>query len=140
MIGEPESVWKLGTELGEGPLWSARDETLWFVDIKKKNIHRYDTRAGKGSTFGAPDQTGFLAPLADGTFIAGVKTGLHTFNPKDGHFTLRHTVEPDRPGNRLNDGAVDAAGRLWFGSMDDAEEAKTGRLYRLDDSGPTADG
>src|SRR6185503_13761487 len=32
--------------------------------------------------------------------------------------------------NRLNDGAVDALGRLWFGSMDDGETEATGRLYR----------
>jgi sugar lactone lactonase YvrE len=44
-------------------------------------------------------------------------------------------VEPDRPGNRLNDAAVDADGRLWFGSMDDAERDPTGRLYCLSREG-----
>ncbi len=41
-------------------------------------------------------------------------------------------MEPGLPGNRLNDGAVDARGRLWFGSMDDGEAAASGRLYCLD--------
>jgi sugar lactone lactonase YvrE len=41
-------------------------------------------------------------------------------------------VEADKPGNRLNDGAVDAQGRLWFGSMEDAEENATGALYCFD--------
>lgn len=40
--------------------------------------------------------------------------------------------EPDRPGNRFNDGKCDAQGRLWAGSMDDAVVAATGWLYRLD--------
>ncbi len=49
---------------------------------------------------------------------------------------LRHAVEPHKPGNRLNDGAVDAQGYLWFGSMDDAEEHPSGCLHRLEDDGP----
>ena len=44
-------------------------------------------------------------------------------------------IEPDRPGNRLNDGKADARGRLWVGSMDDAEEAPAGSLYRIDPDG-----
>jgi sugar lactone lactonase YvrE len=44
-------------------------------------------------------------------------------------------VEPLELGNRLNDGFVDAEGRLWFGSMHDAELAPTGGLYRLEPGG-----
>jgi sugar lactone lactonase YvrE len=39
--------------------------------------------------------------------------------------------ERDAPDNRLNDGACDAIGRFWAGSMDDTEKASTGHLYRL---------
>ena len=132
----PECVWALGAELGEGPLWSARDEALWFVDIKQKRIHRYEPITGNKQSFDAPAAPGFLVPLPDGQFIAGLKTGLHTFNPLTGRFTLRHTVEPHQPDNRLNDGAVDPSGHLWFGSMHDAEEHPTGSLHRLEDGGP----
>jgi sugar lactone lactonase YvrE len=41
-------------------------------------------------------------------------------------------VEADLAGNRFNDGAVDPAGRFWFGSMDLAETDPTGSFYRLD--------
>jgi sugar lactone lactonase YvrE len=47
-------------------------------------------------------------------------------------------VEPGLPNNRLNDGAVDPRGRLWFGSMGDGETEATGKLYRLDRSGLAA--
>ncbi|HEY1961854.1 MAG TPA: SMP-30/gluconolactonase/LRE family protein [Rhizomicrobium sp.] len=133
---EPECVWPLDAELGEGPVWSARERALWFVDIKQKKIHRYDATTGDGRSWDAPAQPGFLAPLKDGSFIAGLQTGLHRFHPESGAFTYLYDVEPQRPGNRLNDGAVDPRGRLWFGSMDDAEAEATGCLYRLDSSGP----
>jgi hypothetical protein len=40
--------------------------------------------------------------------------------------------EPEREGNRFNDGKCDAQGRFWGGSMDFACAAPTGALYRLD--------
>jgi xylono-1,5-lactonase len=136
MTSKPECVWALGAELGEGPLWSPRDQALWFVDIKQKRIHRFDPKSGKGKSWNAPAQPGFLAPLANGDFIAGLKGGLFTFSPKSGRFVLRHKVEAHKPENRLNDGAVDAEGYLWFGSMHDGEEHPTGCLHRLEDGGP----
>ena len=41
----------------------------------------------------------------------------------------------ERPGNRFNDGKVDARGRFWAGTMDDAEDGAYGTLYRLDGNG-----
>jgi sugar lactone lactonase YvrE len=131
-ISSPACVWDLGCELGEGPVWSPSEQALWFVDIKRRQIHRHDARTGEGRSWSAPAPPGFLARLADGGWLAGLKTGLHRFDPGAGTFALHCEVEPDRPGNRLNDGAVDALGRLWFGSMDDEEAEPTGCLYRLE--------
>lgn len=126
-------IWPLQCQLGEGPVWWSG--AVWFTDIKQKMVHRFDPVTGQGQTWSAPSEVGFLAPRANGHFIAGTKTGLHDFDPASGLFTLLRTVEPGLPTNRLNDGAVDPRGRLWFGSMDDGEAAPSGRLYRLDRDG-----
>ena len=42
------------------------------------------------------------------------------------------SVPGEPAGNRLNDACTDPWGRVWFGSMDDAEEAKSGRFYVFD--------
>ena len=131
----PQLVSRSDCELGEGPVWSARDRSVWFVDIKGHRIHRFEPATGAARSWRAPDQVGFIAPLADGRWIAGVKGGLHRFDPTSGLFNLVALVEDATPGNRLNDGFVDPAGRLWFGSMDDGEAALTGALYRLDRRG-----
>ncbi|HEY0300645.1 MAG TPA: SMP-30/gluconolactonase/LRE family protein [Rhizomicrobium sp.] len=131
----PQCVWPVEAELGEGPLWVA--PALWFVDIKKKHIHRFEPATGAKRTYDAPKSPGFLAPDGAG-FIAGLQDGLYRFDPKTGAFALLHPVDADRPGNRINDGARDAKGRLWFGTMDNAEEASSGGLYRLDEDGPRA--
>jgi sugar lactone lactonase YvrE len=131
LTSQPTSVWSLGATLGEGPVWVARDAALWFVDIKKCHVHRYDPASGSRQSWDAPGQCGFVLPVAGGGFIAGLQQGLHRFDPATGAFTPLVAPEPHLPGNRLNDGTVDSQGRLWFGSMDDAELADTGSIYRL---------
>ena len=134
--GEPECIWSLAAELGEGPLWW--NGALWFTDIKQNKIHRFDPQIRQGRSWDAPAAPSFLAPFRDGGFLVGTKLGLFRFDPASGDLRFLIAVELERPGNRLNDGAVDPKGRLWFGSMDDAETEASGVLYRLDPDGPKA--
>lgn len=126
----PGLVWDLRAELGEGPVWDAVGQCVWFVDIKGRKLHRHHPAEGLNTSWTTPDQTGFALPADDGSLICGVRGGLHRFDPATGHFELVQPVDADRPGNRLNDGFVDPDGGLWFGTMDDAEAARTGALYR----------
>jgi len=130
-----ECVWPVAAELGEGPIWSAAERAVWFVDIKGLAIHRFLPETGEKRSWPAPARIGFLLPTRDGWLIAGLKTGLHRFNPDTGNFTLLYVVEPHAPNNRLNDGFVDSEGFLWFGSMDDNEEEPSGALYQLTSMG-----
>jgi D-xylonolactonase len=128
--GRPRNVWDLHAELGEGPVWV--DGALWFTDIKKRKVHRYDPSGGGRKSWDVPEQIGFVLPAEDGSFIAGLQSGLHKFDPESGAFTLLVELEPERPGNRLNDAVVDPEGRLWFGTMDDGEKDATGAFYRFE--------
>lgn len=128
----PLPVWELQAELGEGPVWVERDQALWFVDIKKHQINRFDPAAGAKKSWDAPEQVGFILPAEGGGFVAGLQSGLYRFDEKSGSFDLIVEVEPELPTNRLNDGVVDPAGRLWFGTMDNDEKAKTGAFYCFD--------
>lgn len=128
---EPRSVWALAAPLLEGPAWVERDKALWFVDIKGRKVHRYDPASGDRQSWDAPGQVGFVLPIDGGGFVAGLQQGLFRFDERDGSFAPLARPEPDQPGNRLNDACVDPQGRLWFGSMDDAEIAHSGAIYRL---------
>jgi sugar lactone lactonase YvrE len=128
MAAEPQVVWEVAAELGEGPVWV--DEALWFTDIKKHQVHRLDPASGDKRSWDAPEQIGFVLPTRSGGFVAGLQRGLHRFDPDNGEFSLLREVEPDRPTNRLNDGVVDPSGRLWFGTMDNSEKEKSGSFYR----------
>jgi sugar lactone lactonase YvrE len=132
MTSGPELLWDLGAELGEGPVWVERDQALWFTDIKRRKIYRFDPETADGSDWVSPEEVGFVLPAATGGFVAGLQSGLHHFDPHSGEFSLIAEVEPELPDNRLNDGVVDSKGRLWFGTMDNKERDKTGAFYCFD--------
>ena len=127
---DPVSVWDVGAQLGEGPVWV--EGALWFTDIKSRKIHRYDPATGARRSWDSPEQVGFVLPALGGGFVAGLMSGLHRFDPASGGFTLIAEIEPELPNNRLNDGVVDPAGRLWFGTMDNGETQTSGAFYRFE--------
>jgi sugar lactone lactonase YvrE len=136
----PKSVWDVGAELGEGPVWVERDRALWFTDIKRRKIHRYDPGSGARASWDSPEPVGFVLPAQGGGFVAGLMSGLHRFDEASGEFSPIVEIEPERPGNRLNDGVVDPSGRLWFGTMDNGESEKSGAFYRFERGEVTATG
>ena len=127
--GAPRSVCRLGAPLGEGPVWVARDRAIWFVDIIGHKLHRFDPATGALKSWDTPGPPGWILPSRDGRFVVGMQRGLNSFDPATGGFASLGAVEPDLPGNRLNDATVDPAGRIWFGSMDEAQAKPTGRVY-----------
>lgn len=128
-VREVRCVWPAAAVLGEGPVWSAVEQALWFVDIKARQVLQYDPATGDGRRWAAPDQISFIQSEAGGGFVAGLPGRLTHFIPESGSFRTL-TVLADEPSrNRLNDACLDASGRLWFGSMDDDEAESNGVLY-----------
>ncbi len=128
---EVRCVWPAGATLGEGAVWVARENALYWVDIKAPAVHRYEPDSGARRTWPMSEQIGFLVERASGGFVAGLQSGLAILDLEADQCVPLGGPELDQPGNRLNDGACDAAGRLWMGSMDDAETDPSGVLYRV---------
>ncbi|SLK03496.1 SMP-30/gluconolactonase/LRE family protein [Novosphingobium mathurense] len=118
--------------LGEGPVWDTARQCLWFVDIKSHAVWCLDPQSGTSQWIEAPDQVGWVLPTSTGRLLAGLKSGLHLLDPVTRQFEKTATIPGEPAHNRLNDACTDRAGRVWFGSMDDNEEAETGRFYRYE--------
>ncbi|WP_112662246.1 SMP-30/gluconolactonase/LRE family protein [Microvirga flavescens] len=119
--------------LGEGTLWDHRTGTVYWVDIKNPGIWHYEPKTGKHDRVDAREPVGFLALTPDTDMvIAGFKSGLHRFHLWGGQIQPIVNPEPDKPGNRLNDGHVFPDGGLYFGTMDDSEKSPTGAFWRWD--------
>ena len=132
----PECIWPLGAELGEGPVWSKSEKAVYFVDIKRKHVHRYVADTRETMTWPAPSEACFIVPTPDdGVFVCGLRKGLYRFDARTGTFDKLADAERDRAANRLNDGFADPRGYLWFGTMHDDETEPTGAIYRVDEEG-----
>ena len=117
--------------LGEGTIWSARDDAVYWVDILAPALNRLSLKDGAVERWAVPEPLGWVAERAGGGFIGGFKSGFAEISLDPLTITPIGDPEPDLPGNRMNDGKADAQGQIWCGTMDLAEESDSGSLYRL---------
>lgn len=116
--------------LGEGPSWSVSDRLLFTIDGYGKRIHWSGLDGSAAGSLEAPSEVGFVIPADDGRLIAGLRDGLYYIDRDEGSFDLLLGADFDAVAHRINDGKVDRAGRLWYGTMHTGETEPSGRLYR----------
>ncbi len=130
MPPEINLAWQAECLLGEGPIWLPHELALRFVDIKAGRIHRYSPANGASETLNVGGKPSFILPAADGGLVIGSENGLYPLVNGEYGPPLCTIDQPKH--NRTNDGTVDSIGRLWFGTMDDREQAASGALYCFD--------
>ena len=131
----------VGDRLGEGPLWRASDQTLWWADILGYRVHRLDWKTKQLRTYPTPERLASFGVVegCNDRVVGAFESGFAFFYPTSGE--LRWFARPPelRSGRRMNDGRVGPDGCFWAGSMIEREmpeeqAAMTG-LYRLDTLG-----
>lgn len=122
---------QLNAELGEGPLWVAEQQSLYWVDILRKHVHCFDVINRTNKTWTFETEVTALAQREQGGFIATIRDGFAAIDFNTCTIKAIDLVESDKPGNRFNDGKIDHHGNFWAGSMDDGLTATTGALYKL---------
>lgn len=131
-MSEPSVAARRENILGEGVCWEPRRSRVYWVDIVGRRLEWLDPRTGDGGGWTLDVKPTAIATLADGGLLLGTNKGLVVFDPGTGDAEHLLELEPDRPGNRTNDGGVDRQGRFWLGTMADGGEEKSGALYRVD--------
>jgi L-arabinonolactonase len=132
-------------KLGEGCLWDADGQCLWWLDIAPvSKLHILDPATGATRHWTFPMIMTCFALAAHNRLLMGGELGLFHFDPATGALSPFAHPEIDRPQNRGNDGAADARGRFWFGTMQQniAKDGgdldittDSGALYRVDTDG-----
>lgn len=118
--------------LGEGPLWSARGNAIFWVDILGRRLHRLSLVDGIVTQWDMPQAIGWVIERERGGFIAGLASGFAELDLDP--FAIRPIVDPE-PGmtdHRMNDAKADRHGRIWAGTMPFGCDGATGAFYRLD--------
>ncbi|MEP6770303.1 MAG: SMP-30/gluconolactonase/LRE family protein [Polaromonas sp.] len=135
--GVVHCVQPAGALLGEGALWSAREQCLYWVDILGHRLHRFLPATGACHSWSFDEEISALAERIQAPgLIVTLRRGFALFDPASGgEPRYMHQPEAELPGNRFNDGKCDAQGRFWAGTMDFDCVAPTGALYRYDPDG-----
>ncbi|HWP19090.1 MAG TPA: SMP-30/gluconolactonase/LRE family protein [Burkholderiaceae bacterium] len=140
LLSEVRTLWPAGATLGEGTCWSPGKQALYWVDILEHRLHRYTPATGRRETWTFDDTISAVAEreTASGLLVT-LRRGFAFFDPDApdpaASLVRLEEPEPEREGNRFNDGKCDARGRFWGGTMDFDCEAPTGALYRYDGCG-----
>jgi sugar lactone lactonase YvrE len=131
-MSEFEHVLPVQHTLGEGPLWDAETQALYWVNIYGKTFSRYYPGLPSHEEFEVGTEIGVMGLREKGGLVMATRKGFGFWDWATKSFEVLAHPEADQPNNRFNDGAVDAMGRFWAGTMDNAEAHSEGVLYRLD--------
>jgi len=134
---EIEVVLDAGATIGESPTWSAVERALYWIDVKKPALYRYDPGAGGHSSWPLSSDIGGFALTADrpGAVVA-LREGVFALDFASGALERLAPAPFDPSLFRFNEGACDSAGRFWIGVMFDPLEAgaapRKGALHSFD--------
>ena len=131
---EAELLLDAKSELGEGPSWDGENGVLYWVDIFRGLVHRYDPEESRDEAFQAGQYVSSVVPCRSGGVAVTLQHGFYTLN-LGGKPSLIAEAERELAGNRFNDGKCDPSGRFWAGTMDIEEKRPTGALYVLEGRG-----
>lgn len=129
---EATLVGRTGCLLGEGPVWSVRRSTLYWVDILGQAIWSYEPEQQEPRGVAVEGFPCCIVECEDGSFLLALDDALALIEDFDPMQIGRLIAAPWASGVRANDGKVDAAGRLWLGTMDRSEREPIGALYAID--------
>ncbi len=148
-IGKPVCLVPSGDKTGEGLVWHAAENALYWCDINRFLIHRLDASDNSvRSWFFDEPVTSLGLTDRDNTLVAALGSRVILWEPetdsrKDGTFHLKTW-----PKTRINDARPDPRGSYWLGTMSnnvnpdgsDADESgNNGVLYRVDPDGAVSE-
>ncbi len=124
---KPELIFDAKAALGEGPVWDARTQSLYWIDILNKRIY------ANGDVLLESDETiGCLAPRKSGGLVFTQRFSFWTCESDSHQLTMLSALENEPSDNRFNDGKCDPRGRFLAGTMDMSEKDPNGSLYSFD--------
>ena len=116
------------SDVGEGPLYNASENSVTWVDITGKRWHKCDFTSGKTNSHDVPTMIGAIVERNKGGYFGAVEEGFAEVNPANGYEVVVDFLPSEE---RMNDAKADGLGRWWAGSNAIDFTAGKGRLHKL---------
>jgi sugar lactone lactonase YvrE len=129
---QPELIADYACHTGENPLWHPLEQRVYWCDIPRGRLFRYDPATGRHEMLLEGEELGGFTVQADGALLLFMARGAVRLL-RDGALTDVIAELPDELDSRFNDVIADPRGRVFCGTM--PSPTRNGRLYRLDTDG-----
>jgi D-xylonolactonase len=130
---KPELIADYECVTGEGPMWHPMEQKVYWCDIPRGRLFRYDPATGEHEMcYEGEEALGGFTVQADGALLFFMARGAVKIW-REGELTTVIDEIPDERESRFNDVIADPEGRVFCGTMPTPE--RLGRLYRLDTDG-----
>lgn len=137
----PDTVAKLWHDakctVGESPVWDAARNYLWWVDVGESALWCSDLEGTSQTRVILEHAPSFLAITVSGQICIAAGQSWHAYDTETQ--TLTEIAQPTTtptPDWRMNDGVIDAQGRIWTGSIAlPRNDQNKGALFRFDAGG-----
>ncbi|HTV81985.1 MAG TPA: SMP-30/gluconolactonase/LRE family protein [Acidobacteriaceae bacterium] len=135
MEKEFEIVTDDGNLCGEGPLWDATDQALYWTDITGHRFFRYLWRERRREVLSSGFQVGGFCRQQSGDFLVTSSQGIWLWSPGEQPILLADQAEGQTC--VMNDCAADPCGRVYSGSwhLDENGHSAPSFLFRVDTDG-----
>lgn len=117
---EIEVVLAADATIGESPTWAPAEHALYWIDVKKPALYRFDPGTGGQRSWPMPSDIGAFGLVGEppGAVVA-LREGIYLLEFASGSLTRLAPPPYDPTLFRFNEGACDVAGRFWVGVMFD---------------------
>lgn len=116
-------------ETGEGPLWHPTEERLYWADIPRGRLFRYDPKSGHHEQIYDGEVVGGFTIQDDGALLLFMAQGAVKIWREGELTTILEEIDGEQD-SRFNDVFADPEGRVFCGTMPAGD--RLGTLYRLD--------
>ena len=130
-MAEFQPVVTLSSELGESPMWDRAAGALWWIDIYKPTLNRFDPQTGRNEEITLDQNIHAIAVRETGGLVGSFEHGIGFIDPDSASVTT--VADPiGEVEAKYNDGKCDRDGRFWTGSMSNDWVTPVGCLFRFD--------
>jgi len=137
-----EVLYKCKNVLGEGITFSSNNNVLYWLDISNlSKLFTLNLSTDKKEIYDLPEIVTSTSVKSDSELIFCSNNGVNLYNLNTSEFKRITNIEESFLLTRSNDGASDALGRFWFGTMqnnfdkngkDISVKENIGKLYKVD--------
>jgi sugar lactone lactonase YvrE len=117
--------------VGEGALWDATTQRLYWIDVTGKKLYKYTPANKEMHSYEMPKMISTVVVIDSVNLLVALEDGIYEFNLQTKNLQAKQIPAIDSSKVRFNDGKCSPDGKLWVGTMDLGVTNPVASLYSV---------